>query len=151
MERLKLEIELVPSTAWRSSLANLLPKEVWSGIRKEIIEKNGYICQICGEREGVMNLHEIWKYDDEKHIQRLEGFTLLCKMCHHVKHIGLAEILANQGKLDFNKVVEHFCRVNNYSKREFKKYHSKAFDIWRERSNYQWNQDFGKYGEFIKQ
>ena len=28
-----------------------------------------------------MNLHEIWEYNDEKHIQKLEGFILLCEMC----------------------------------------------------------------------
>lgn len=148
---MKLEIELVPSTIWDKSLANLLPRKVWSAVRKEIIEKNGNICQICGERVGVMSLHEIWEYDDEKHIQRLEGFILLCMMCHHVKHIGFAGILANQGKLDYDKVIEHFCRVNNCTKREFEKHKTKAFDIWNERSNHQWEQDFGKYREFIKQ
>ena len=147
---MKLEIELVPSTVWYSSLANLLPKEVWKGVRKEIIEKNGYLCQICGEKEGIMNLHEVWEYHDEKHIQKLEGFILLCKMCHHVKHIGLARILANQGKLDYDNVIEHFCRVNKSTKREFEKHRAKAFNIFRKRSNYQWEQDFGKHGEFIK-
>ena len=72
-------------------------------------------------------------------------------MCHHVKHIGLAGILANQGRLDFNKVIEHFCKVNNCSKNEFNKHQTEAFDTWRKRSNYQWEQDFGKYGAFIKQ
>ena len=79
-----LEIELVPSTVWYSSLYRLLPREVWDNIRNEIIKEYGRKCQICGETEGVMNLHEIWKYDDVKHIQKLEGFILLCKMCHHV-------------------------------------------------------------------
>lgn len=95
---MKLEVELVPSTVWFSSLHDLLPRKVWDNIRNEIIQKNGRKCQICGEVEGGMNLHEIWKYDDAKHIQTLEGFILLCNMCHHVKHIGLAGILAKTRK-----------------------------------------------------
>ena len=81
-----------------------------------------------------MNLHELWNYDDEKHIQKLEGFVLLCKMCHHIKHLGLAGILANEGKLDYNEVRKHFCKVNDCSEAEFEKHVKKAFAVWRERS-----------------
>jgi len=147
---LKLTIELVPSTVWYSSLYRLLPREVWDRIRNEIIENNGRKCQVCGETEGTMNLHEIWEYDDVKHVQRLKGFILLCKKCHHIKHIGLARILANEGKLDYNEVIEHFCKVNDCTKKEFEKHKAKAFDVWSKRSEYEWKQDFGGYGEFIK-
>lgn len=148
---MKLEIELVPSTVWYSSLHNLLPRKVWDNIRKEIIKENGSRCQVCGETAGKMNLHEVWKYDDENHLQKLDGFILLCTMCHHVKHIGLAGILASQGKLDYNEVVEHFCKVNKCTKKDFVNHEKIAFEIWRKRSQYQWKQDFGKYKEFIKQ
>lgn len=148
---LKLEIELVPSTVWYSSLYRLLPKEVWNNIRNEIIEENERKCQICGERNGVMNLHEIWNYDDGKRIQKLVGFILLCKLCHHVKHIGLAGILANRGELDYEKVVRHFCKVNKCTRKDFEKHRDRAFEIWHARSEYQWKQDFGKYKEFIEQ
>jgi 5-methylcytosine-specific restriction endonuclease McrA len=148
---LKLSIELVPSTVWESSVYKLMSREVWDSIRNDFIKENGRKCQVCGETSGTMNLHEIWNYDDKKHVQELEGFLLLCRMCHHVKHIGLAGILANQGKLDYDKVIDHFCKVNDCTKKEFEKHKAKAFEIWRERSEYEWNQDFGKYKEFIKQ
>lgn len=147
---MKLSAELVPSTVWYSSLYRLLPKEVWDKIRSEIIEQKGRKCQICNETEGKMNLHEIWKYDDKNHIQKLEGFILLCEMCHHVKHIGLAGILANKGKLDYDEVMKHFCRVNGCSEKDFKNHVDEAFKVWRERSGHDWKQDFGKYQEFVK-
>ena len=147
---MELTIELVPSTVWYSSLYRLLPREVWDRIRNEIIKNNGRKCQICGETEGKMNLHEIWEYNDVKHVQRLKGFILLCEMCHHVKHIGLAGILANEGKLDYNEVIEHFCKVNKCTKNEFEKQEKRAFDVWSKRSQYEWKQDFGEYGEFVK-
>jgi hypothetical protein len=128
-----------------------MSREVWDSIRNDFSKENGRKCQVCGETSGTMNLHEIWNYDDKKHAQKLEGFILLYRMCHHVKHIGLAGILANQGKLGYDKVIEHFCKVNDCTKKEFEKHKAKAFEIWRERSEYEWNQDFGKYKEFIKQ
>ena len=97
-----------------------------------------------------MNLHEIWKYDDAKYMQKLEGFVLLCKMCHHVKHIGLAGILASQGKLDYRKVIEHFCKVNHCTGKEFEEHKTEAFKIWERRSTHHWKQDFGKYKEFAE-
>ena len=146
-----MSIELVPSTVWESSVYKLMSREVWDSIRNDFIKENGRKCQVCGETSGTMNLHEIWNYDDEKHVQKLEGFILLCRMCHHVEHISLAGILANQGKLGYDEVIEHFCKVNDCTKKEFEKHKAKAFEIWRERSEHEWNQDFGKYKEFIKQ
>lgn len=148
---MKLSIELVPSTVWESSLYQLLPKSVWNKIRNKHIEKHGRKCQICGETKGVMNLHEIWKYDDVNHIQKLEGFILLCKMCHHVKHIGLAEILASKGRLDYSKVIKHFCNVNKCNMEKFEEHRSRAFGMWQARSTHQWKEDFGEYGKFIEQ
>jgi hypothetical protein len=147
---MKLMAELVPETAWNKSLAKLLPRSVWSGIKEGIIKKDGLKCKICGEMEGTMNLHEIWNYDDVRHIQKLDGFILLCTMCHHVKHIGLAGILSKQGKLDYNKLVQHFCSVNGCTTEEFKSHVKDAFAIWRKRSQYAWKQDFGEYGRFLK-
>jgi len=150
MSELRLRIELIPSTVWYSSLYRLLPSDVWNNIRNEIIAKDGRKCQICGETEGMMNLHEMWEYDDKKHIQKLVGFILLCKMCHHVKHIGLAGILADKGELDYGELIEHFCRVNNCTERDFEEIRERAFEIWENRSQHEWKQDFGKYAAFIK-
>jgi hypothetical protein len=147
---MKLTAELVPFTVWYSSLYRLLPREVWNSIREGIILEKGRVCEICGEENGKMNLHEIWNYDDAKHIQRLSGFILLCEMCHHVKHIGLAGILANEGKLDYNEIAKHFCKVNGCSEKEFTKHVDDAFKIWEKRSQHQWTQDFGEYGKYLK-
>lgn len=147
---MKLTIELVPKTAWNQSLANLLPRSVWIGIRESHIQQNAKKCEICGQTEGIFNLHEIWKYDDFTHIQRLDSFVLLCTWCHHIKHIGLAGILADEGKLDYDKLVEHFCAVNSCSPKEFEKCVKDAFVMWEKRSLYKWQQDFGEYSKYLK-
>jgi hypothetical protein len=147
---MRLIAELVPQTVWYSSLYRLLPPGVWNKLRDGIIAENGRQCQICGETWGKMNLHERWSYDDQKCLQKLEGFILLCTMCHHVKHIGLAGILADQGKLDYNDVIAHFCKVNACSVDDFTKHVEAAFATWKKRSQHQWNQDFGEYNTYIK-
>ncbi|XES77819.1 MAG: HNH endonuclease [Candidatus Bathyarchaeia archaeon] len=147
---MKLSAELVPSTVWYSSLYRLLPSDVWNRLRDQIIKENGRKCQICGETTGTMNLHERWSYNDTTHIQKLEGFILLCRMCHHIKHIGLAGILANEGKLDYTKVVKHFCSVNSCSEKEFTKHVNEAFSTWSKRSQHQWRQDFGEYTKYLQ-
>ncbi|MBN1245173.1 HNH endonuclease [Candidatus Bathyarchaeota archaeon] len=147
---MKLTAELVPSTVWFSSLYRLLPREVWNRLREDIIRENGRKCQICGETEGTMNLHERWHYDDLTNVQKLEGFILLCRMCHNVKHIGLTGILADEGKLDYNEVIRHFCKVNNCSEKEFEEHVNNAFIVWKKRSQRQWTQDFGEYEKYLK-
>ncbi len=148
-KELKLTIELVPATSWYDNLRKVLPKSDWDKIRKRIYVEYGHRCGICGTK-GRLNCHEIWEYDDKKHIQKLMGFIALCDMCHYVKHIGLAGILSSEGKLDYEKVVKHFMKVNNCDEETFKEYKKRAFDEWRKRSQYKWRVDLGEYEDMIK-
>ncbi len=141
---MKLEIELVPKTSWWNNLRKNLPKSEWDKIRKKTYSDYNHRCGICGDHSR-MNCHEIWNYSDETHIQRLDGFIALCTRCHHVKHIGFARILANQGRLDYDKIVEHFMRVNDCSENDFLTHRTKAFQIWEERSQYKWDIDLADF------
>ena len=147
---LRLKIELVPRTSWYDNLRRHLSKNNWDKIRKKTCANYGYKCGICGAG-GRLNCHEIWEYDDKRHIQRLVGFIALCGICHHVKHIGLAGILDSEGRLDFEKVVEHFIKVNNCDRSALEKQMQKAFEQWEERSRYEWQVDLGKYKNIIKE
>jgi len=62
--KLRLRIELVPSSVWRSSLYQLLPRDVWHSIKQEIFAKEGRKCYICGTTEGRFSAHEFWEYDE---------------------------------------------------------------------------------------
>lgn len=146
--KLKLNIELVPSTSWYDNLRKRTTRENWDKIRKAAYSNYGYRCGICGV-EDRLNCHEMWEYDDKKHNQTLKGFIALCDMCHHVKHIGFAGILASRGELDYEKVVEHFMKVNNCDKITFEAHKKKAFDQWRKRSKHVWHIDLGEYSGMI--
>jgi hypothetical protein len=148
-KELKLKIELVPKTSWYDNLRNNMDRKDWDRIRYETYANHGDKCGICGY-EGRLNCHEIWEYDEKKCVQRLVGFIALCDMCHHVKHIGHAGILAEEGKLDYEKVIEHFMKVNNCGRSTFIKHRREAFTQWEERSTHKWKVDLGDYRDVVK-
>ncbi len=147
-EKLKLTTELVPETAWYSNLRKRLSNTEWNKIRKKAYSDYNHKCGICGEK-GMLHCHENWEYDDEKHVQKLRNFIALCVMCHHIKHLGLAGILSQRGKLNFDDVVDHFIKINKCDKDTFKKHKKKAFELWEERSRHEWKTDLGEYKDII--
>lgn len=141
---LKLEAELVPKTSWFNNMRKVVPKTEWDKIRKRTYAKYEHRCGICGFK-GRLNCHEMWHYDDRNYVQKLEGFIALCGLCHHVKHLGFAEILASRGELDYEEVVKHFMEVNNCERTTFEEHKSAVFKQWRQRSQHQWEVDLGEY------
>src|SRR5574341_61050 len=148
-QQLKLTIELVPSTSWYNNLRKVVSQEEWDKIRKKSYKDAGYKCTTCGA-EGKLNCHEVWNYNDKTHIQKLEGFIALCDLCHHVKHIGLAGILAMKGQLDMEKIIKHFMKVNSCDRETFENHRKAAFKEWKERSTHDWQVDLGQYEDVIK-
>lgn len=145
--RLKLTIELVPRTSWFNNMRKMIPRPEWDKIRRRTYAEYGHRCGICGFK-GRLNCHEIWRYDDYSHVQKLHGFIALCDLCHHVKHIGFAGVLATRGELDYGSVVRHFMNVNDCDRETFEKHREVAFDQWKQRSQHQWNVDLGEYEVF---
>jgi hypothetical protein len=108
---------------------------VWDNIRKDVYRVAGHKCDVCGY-QGKLFCHEVWMYDDVKHIQKLSGFEALCELCHSVKHIGLAGLRAEAGELDYNRIVRHFRSVNGCSYEDFILAREIAFGVWADRSDY---------------
>ncbi len=146
----QLSIELVPQTSWYTNLRNMMSRENWDKVRKAAYWEHGYRCAVCGVTGVQLYCHELWEYDDENHVQSLKGFTAICPLCHHVKHIGLAGILASEGKLDLNAVVEHFMYVNDCSRVDFEQHRHVAFSVWESRSRHPWTVDLGEYAALVE-
>ncbi len=149
MRKLKLVIDLVPKTCWYSNLRKEMPRSKWDKLRKQVYDKAGNACEICGSKRKL-NCHELWKYDDKKRIQKLKGFRALCNMCHFVAHFGFAEILASQGDLDLEAVIKHFMKVNKVNRKVFDNYRDESFALWAHRSLYKrWRTDLGKWSSLV--
>ena len=149
-QELKLKIELVPRGEWYKNLRKQVKQSVWDKIRKKAYADAGHKCSICGTK-GRLNCHEIWDYNDDTQVQTLMGFTAVCNMCHHVHHLGLARILARQGKINFDDVVNHFLSVNECDREMYDKHEAQAFALWQERSQHSWKQEYGEYTHLLDQ
>lgn len=145
----KLTIELVPKTSWFNNMRLVLSKEDWDLVRRAAYRRQGYCCGIC-KATGRLNCHEIWSYNDTYHIQTLDGYIALCDMCHHVKHIGYASVLASKGKLNYQKVLEHMAKVNKWSIYQCHQYIDKALEIYQKRSQHEWVVDLSKFHKNVK-
>ena len=146
---MKLTIELIPSTQFNNNVRSLVSRQEWHRIRKNVYRTYGNKCAVCGA-PGRLNAHEIWNFDEATSVQSLAGMICLCDLCHHVKHIGFAKILASQGKLNFDSVVEHFMSVNCCGVQEFLEHEREAFRLYGERSTRQWKLDISNLAKWTK-
>src|SRR6266542_3657855 len=136
-EKLKLEVELVPRTAWGKNLRTQPPRREWGKIRTDVCAYQGHKCAIC-KAEGRLICHELWDYDDRNHIQKLTGFKAVCSMCNNVIHLGHTTVLAEQGKVGIKKVEERFMKVKQCDLQTFRQHAIQAGFQHLERSRHQW-------------
>jgi len=147
-KELKLQIDMVPTASWGTSLRNVIPRSKWDKLRKEVHERNGNKCQICGSAERL-SCHEHWEFESKTKQQKLVGLGTICGMCHHVTHFGRSMQLERQGYLDLNAVVNHFLRVNSCKRDTFEKHLEQAAAIFNKRSQHAWKVDFGEYKHLV--
>ena len=146
--RTRLTVELVPSSCWFSNLRSELSKDEWDALRLPLFEKAGYRCEVCGQRGGEgkahrVECHEVWEYDDERHVQRLAGLMVLCPACHEAKHIGYAATVGRAGQ-----ARAHLARVNGWTMEMVELYLEAQFEQWSRRSQHEWSLDISWLRQF---
>lgn len=141
---MKLNIELIPTTAYGQNLRNMSPN-AWQEISRTIRNNANGICEICGRNVGVENLdaHEVWKYSKKKvfvpylgkkrYVQSLKDIQAICKDCHAVKHIGYTKHNGN-----YKKAKKWFRKINNCDKEIFNEAERNAYIKYNKRSQYKW-------------
>jgi 5-methylcytosine-specific restriction endonuclease McrA len=133
-----LTVELVPQTCWYSNVRSELSKDDWDLVRRAVYRQAGRRCEVCGGRgpQHHVECHEVWVYDDQRHIQRLERMIALCPACHEVKHMGHANVTGHGAR-----ARRHLAEVNGWSASETERYVERAFAVWQERSQHEWQLD----------
>lgn len=136
--RTLLTIEMVPKTCWYSNVRSHVSKDEWDRLRRIVFERAGRACEICGSkgRRWPVECHEVWLYDDERHVQKLERLIALCPACHEVKHIGLAGVRGRQAQ-----ALAHLAKVNGWSREDARLYLEACFEQWSRRSRHEWTLD----------
>ena len=135
----KLEIEMIPVHCHYSNVRSALPKKEWDRIRKLSYKNAKYKCEICGDtgknqgKYHAVECHEIWNYDYEKKIQKLDGLISLCPNCHLVKHFGRANALNLE-----DKAFEHLKKVNEWTDEEVIEHLAESYKILKKRNKHIW-------------
>lgn len=134
----RLSVELVPESCWFSNVRTAVTQAQWDSLRRRTARRASHRCEVCGGRGHLwpVECHERWEYDDARHIQRLRGLIALCPSCHEVKHIGLAGI---RGKSV--EATAHLAIVNGWSYDAAEAHVARAFEVWEERSAWDWELD----------
>lgn len=143
---MKLEIELVPKTAWFTNLRSHLKASEWDKVRRKCYAAANNHCEICGGRgpKHPVECHERWDFGDGK--IKLIGLIALCPFCHEVKHIGLAGI-RGRGEI----ALKQFMKVNGVSRDVALQYVQEAFALYHERSDRtDWELDVSYLQEYMK-
>ena len=147
----QITIEMVPKPLWYKNVRSEVSKAEWDRLRKQTYRAAGHRCEICGGTgldQGAkwpVECHEIWHYDDEARIQKLDGLICLCPMCHSIKHFGRTQ--ANAGNSPramayFAACLDHMVTVNGWDHAQVKAHVHEEQRQWQERSRHEdWDQD----------
>lgn len=132
-------VDLIPSTAWHASLANILTPASWKKLRDAVVTQAGG-CEICGDWNRL-ECHELWGYDEMTGIARLKRFVSLCPDDHEIQHLGLARL---RGR--FPQAWERLVKINRLDQAEAKRYSDLMQDRYILRSKRTWRLDVGILG-----
>ncbi len=134
--------DMIPSSSFGASLANILTSDSWREVRRQSFEEAGYNCQVCGEANGPVEGHELWSFTDQKRnatgwsVQKLERIICVCNECHEIFHPGLANVRGRS-----MSVAKRLCAVNDWSEKDYNLYARYATDIHVQRSKQKWMLD----------
>lgn len=66
----------------------------WQKRRLEIMQKDNFTCQICGDTESMLNVHHLTYHKDKK-IWEYEDWELitLCENCHKEEHSSIDDVI----------------------------------------------------------
>ena len=146
---MNLTIESSPQTTHGQTLQRLMRPGEWKKLRETEMARSGHHCEACGAT-GILHCHEVWDYDDDKHVQRLKNFMVLCQTCHIFKHLDSIYARAIEGRLEWSDVVEHYIRVNDCSGLRFWRDRKAALAKWKRREKHKWEVDLGPYKNKLK-
>lgn len=135
-----LFVDLIPSTSWFTNVRSVIRPCDWNRLRHLVYTRANGQCECCSASPatwgGSLEAHERWHYNTRTGVQKLMRIIALCKMCHTVTHMGLADI---RGVGD--RARSHLMRVAKISRSDMENHCESASRIWSERSKRPWKLD----------
>ncbi|STX81318.1 Uncharacterised protein [Legionella busanensis] len=131
----ELYVDLIPQSCWFTNVRTCIAKSDWERLRHYIYKRANYHCECCSER-APLEAHERWDFNEETKTQKLVRIIALCKRCHEVTHIGLAQI-KRRGEI----ALRHLMKVTKINEVEAQMHIDEAFKLWEERNKFHWALD----------
>ena len=141
---LRLSVELIPMTTAGINLRSELTPTQWDTLRRKVYSRANYCCEACDAGEIEVHCHEVWSWDDKKHIQKLIGLRCLCWECHETTH------LTHPGVTGDLETMEHLARVNGITLFEANKVMLDAYSQWNRHSKHEWKVDTSWLDSYLK-
>jgi len=143
----KLKFDMIPAGCWKNNLHVILSKKAWDFIKKDAKIRSGGNCSICGKKTKYLDAHEVWSYDIEKGIQKLDDVIAICKDCHNTIHIGRSQLVGCAEKAE-----DHYMKVNKCSYAEMRADLGQANQLYNERNKVdEWKTDLTWLNRFLNQ
>lgn len=157
-----LAVAMIPPGNWTKNVRAVVAQDIWESMRYYFLatkSQPGFMreinmerphwqtviaCRCCGEERDRLELHEVWTFDDEKKIQRLDCLIPVCDLCHNVIHFGRASQLGLA-----EQALEHLQRVNGLTKREAEKHVNEAYSMWMRRCAQKYDVDMSYLTTFL--
>ena len=134
-----LTVELVPEHC-EARLPELRRQDC-EQLRKTLLAESEFHCQGCGALASRKHMHhcqEIWHYDDDELVQRLERIVVMCSACRGVKNIDAWDL----HRLDLDSGhLAHLAKVRGWDEDTLRSHLEEALTRWNERSGQRWRLD----------
>lgn len=128
LDKPRIAPDLNPVDSLRALLPLLTPMER-TELKRNVFLAANYRCEACGQRgkDHPVECHDVWEFDSELMVQRLEGLHAYCPECHDVRHT--ADRLANPETTNsvMRDVLSMMSMVNGWSRKDVEK-HLKDWD-----------------------
>ncbi|WP_198085365.1 hypothetical protein [Variovorax sp. E3] len=111
--------------------------KTWQAIRNKCENDAGGVCEICGDtsqKYGVKHsteCHEVWSYDEEIQIQKLEYLIALCVRCHKIVHLNQHKAIEE----DWKSLLKDYEYLNNITAKQAKNYYDKSLSRQKRQSS----------------
>jgi hypothetical protein len=131
----RLLIELIPKTSWYDDARELMDEATWEWISDQVLDRAEGVCEICGASDPgqPMRCDAVWRLDDPVRVQRLVRLIAMCGDCHHVEHMGFANMHGGG-----TRARAHLARVNGWTLVQADAHVAEAFRVWARRNQGPW-------------
>lgn len=159
MRTIRLAPELVPTPCLGRNLHTVLPPAEWDRIRRQTYRRAGYRCEVCGRRDEPLHAHEMWTYDDRRHVQQLVALRCLCELCHFCMNetgwprwvFGFVRLPMSGRRITHAEFVAHWCQQNSCDQATWERSARAAYAEWMRRSKHEdWTTDYGRWAALVE-